>query len=150
VDIKSPTYVNNLRQEELSSYVQNGAGNNFDNATSQTQYPSYRIGDVWNTGCYFLWEPDENSLGPEDPGAFEFNDGANYPDAPPLGGEGVGPLHSSKGGNILAVDGHVQFILTTTFSGDSNIPRGQGPGPGGRTYLWWAPATPDGHSVGGP
>jgi prepilin-type N-terminal cleavage/methylation domain-containing protein/prepilin-type processing-associated H-X9-DG protein len=145
VDIKSPTYTGNLRQNELSSYVHNGAECGFTDATSQTQYPSYRIGDVWNTSCYYIWEPDENTLGPENPGAFEFNDGANFPTAPPAGGEGIGVLHSNKGGNIGAVDGHVQFILTTAFDADSNIPAGNGPGPGGKTFLWWSPASTDGH-----
>jgi prepilin-type processing-associated H-X9-DG protein len=107
--------------------------------------PQYRFNDVWNTGCYLLWEPDENTLGPGNPGAFEFNDAVNYPSAPPNGGEGIGPLHSNKGGNILAVDGHVQFILTVAFNGDSNIPAGQGPGPGGKTFLWWAPGSATGH-----
>jgi prepilin-type N-terminal cleavage/methylation domain-containing protein/prepilin-type processing-associated H-X9-DG protein len=139
VDIKSPTYVNNLRNNELSSYVMNGSQSDFGGSTE------YRFNDVWNTGCYLLWEPDENTLGPGNPGAFEFNDAANYPSAPPGGGEGIGPLHSNKGGNILALDGHVQFILSTAFNGDSNIPAGQGPGPGGRTFLWWSPGHTDGH-----
>jgi len=32
----------------------------------------------------------------------------------------------------------VQFVLETTFAADSNTPLGNGPGPGGRTYLRWA------------
>jgi prepilin-type processing-associated H-X9-DG protein len=139
VDIKSPTYVNNLRNNELSSYVMNGSESDFGGGVE------YRFSDVWNTGCYMNWEPDENCLGPGNPGAFEFNDGVNYPSAPPSGGEGIGPLHSNKGGNILALDGHVQFILITAFDGDSNIPAGAGPGPGGRTLLWWSPGDSNGH-----
>ena len=91
------------------------------------------------------WEPDENTLAPGNPGAFEFNDAANFPSAPPSGGEGIGRLHSKNGGNILAVDGHVQFIMATAFAKDSNIPSGQGPGPGGKTDLWWSPFSSDGH-----
>jgi len=91
------------------------------------------------------WEPDENCLGPGNPGAFEFNDGANFPSAPPAGGEGIGRLHSKNGGNILACDGHVQFYLATLFALDSNTPEGRGPGPGGKTDLWWSPFSSNGH-----
>jgi prepilin-type processing-associated H-X9-DG protein len=143
VDIKSPTYLGDQRANELSSYVMDGAECGFPASGGSFSY--YRMNDVWNTGCYFLWEPNENTVAPGNPGAFEFNDGANFPSAPPNGGEGIGPLHSNKGGNILAVDGHVQFILTAAFAGDSNIPAGNGPGPGGKTYLWWSPASANGH-----
>lgn len=145
VDVKSSTYVNNLRNNELSSYVMNGAESDYSGTA-----PEYRFNDVWNTGCYILWEPNENELGPGNPGAFEFNDGVNFPSVPnpanpPGGGEGIGRLHSNKGGNILAVDGHVQFMLATAFDGDSLTPSGAGPGPGGKTFLWWAPGQTDGH-----
>ena len=96
--------------------------------------------------CYLLWEPDENCLGPGNPGYFEFNDGANFPSAPPSGGEGIGRLHSKNGGNILAMDGHVQYLLVAQFKADSNTPLGKGAGPGGKTLLWWNPATADGHA----
>jgi prepilin-type N-terminal cleavage/methylation domain-containing protein/prepilin-type processing-associated H-X9-DG protein len=144
VDIKSPTYTGNQRANMLSSYVMNGAECAFGAAPAA----QYRLNDVWNTGCYLLWEPNENEAGPGNPGAFEFNDGANFPSA--LGqtsgtGEGIGLLHSQKGGNILAVDGHVQFMLRAAFAGDSNIPLGQGPGPGGKTFLWWSPGSVNGH-----
>lgn len=141
VDIKSPTYVNNQRNNELSSYIMNGCESDFGGSVE------YRINDVWNTGCYFLWEPDENALGPGNPGAHEYNDGANTPGYDyKLGyayGEGIGPLHSNKGGNILAIDGHVQFILATAFAGDSDLgaQASIGPGPGGRTMLWWCPGS---------
>jgi prepilin-type N-terminal cleavage/methylation domain-containing protein/prepilin-type processing-associated H-X9-DG protein len=142
-DTKSPTYINDQRANMLSSYVMDGAENAFATVTASS--PQYRLNDVWNTGCYILWEPNENELGPGNPGAFEFNDGANYPSAPPSGGEGIGRLHSNKGGNILAVDGHVQYMLATAFDGDSNIPAGTGPGPGGKTFLWWSPGSTTGH-----
>jgi prepilin-type processing-associated H-X9-DG protein len=116
--------------------------NGFKNSTAFTLIKTTQ---AWSTMCYLLWEPDENCLGPGNPGAFEFNDGSNYPSAPPSGGEGIGPLHSKNGGNILAMDGHVQYILTKQFTADSNTPLGQGPGPGGKTYLWWSPSSSDGH-----
>lgn len=89
-----------------------------------------------------LWEPDENALGPGDPGAFECNDGANYPRV--SNGEGIGLLHSKKGGAIVALAGHVIFIARTQFDADSLSAAGVGPGPGGKTFLWWAPLVADG------
>jgi prepilin-type N-terminal cleavage/methylation domain-containing protein len=144
-DIKSPTYTTDQRNNELSSYVMDGAVCGFQNATSTTSYQLAKMTDVWNTTCYLAWEPNENQLGPGNPGAFEFNDGANYPTAPLAGGEGIGVLHSKEGGNILALDGHAQFLLATDFAKDSNIPAGSGPGPGGKTYLWWSPFSSTGH-----
>jgi prepilin-type N-terminal cleavage/methylation domain-containing protein/prepilin-type processing-associated H-X9-DG protein len=146
VDIRSPTYTLHQRNNLLSSYVMNGSICGFPSPANQYGYKSCKTTDVWSPSvCFMLWEPDENCLGPGNPGAFEFNDGANFPSAPPAGGEGIGPLHSKKGGNILACDGHVQFILATAFTKDSNTPVGQGPGPGGKTDLWWSPWISNGH-----
>jgi prepilin-type N-terminal cleavage/methylation domain-containing protein/prepilin-type processing-associated H-X9-DG protein len=146
VDSKSPTYTQNQRNNELSSYVMNGAVCGYARVQIQNQYQQAKITAAWGPStCFLQWEPDENTLGPGSPGAFEFNDGANFPTAPPAGGEGIGRLHSRKGGNILAVDGHVQFMLATTFAQDSNTPPGTGPGPGGKTGLWWSPFSSDGH-----
>ena len=146
VDIKSPTYTKNQRNNELSSYVMNGAVCGYASAQSPSQYPRAKTPAVWSpSDCYVQWEPDENTLGPGNPGAFEFNDGANFPTAPPAGGEGIGRLHSNKGGNILAVDAHVRFMLATAFAKDSNIAAGSGPGPGGKTDLWWSPFSSNGH-----
>lgn len=97
-----------------------------------------------------MWEPDEYLISsgyPNGEGAEAYNDGSSFPTAPPLGSDGLGRLHNKAGGEILALDGHVQFVLETTFAADSNTPRGKGPGPGGRTYLWWAITgnSPDGH-----
>lgn len=144
-DIKSPTYVNHTRNNELSSYVMDGSLCCFQNASSRTSYQQCKTTDIWTTSCYFLWEPDENELGIGNPGAFEFNDGANYPTAPPNGAEGIGKLHSKNGGNIAAIDGHVQFLLATTFAQIANTPHGSGPGPGGKTFLIWDPCNANGY-----
>lgn len=147
VDIKSKTFTEPTasggRVNKLSSYVMNGSVAGFP---SQDAYVGHKTTDAWSTMCYLLWEPDENCLAPGNPGAFEFNDGANFPSAPPSGGEGIGRLHSKNGGNILAMDGHVQYLLVRQFNADSNTPLGKGPGPGGKTLLWWNPATADGHA----
>jgi len=140
-DIKSPTYrTKGLRNNRLSSYVMNGAVCAFGEANSS--HISCKLSNVWSTMCYLQWEPDENFIVGNPPG-FEFNDGANYPDSH----EGIGRLHSKKGGCIVAVAGHVQFLTREQFIADSNTPLGQGPGPGGKTYLWWNPFSnpPNGH-----
>ncbi len=41
--------------------------------------------------------------------------------------------------SIIAMMGHVQFITREQFQQDSQTTEGQGPGPRGRTYLWWSP-----------
>jgi prepilin-type N-terminal cleavage/methylation domain-containing protein/prepilin-type processing-associated H-X9-DG protein len=131
------------RNNKLSSYVMNGAvcnygyGNGCANVT--------KITAVWSPMCYLLWEPNENTLGtdPPQPGAFEFNDSSNYPSVPggdPSGAEGIGPLHDNNG-NILALDGHVDFMSTNQFS---SLSKNQGAGPERRGLLWWATCAPDG------
>jgi prepilin-type N-terminal cleavage/methylation domain-containing protein/prepilin-type processing-associated H-X9-DG protein len=141
VDILSKTFTTRFgRNNKLSSYVMNGAVSGFNQ-----QVLTSKITQVWSPECYVMWEPDENELGPGNPGGYEFNDGANTPSAPPVGGEGIGRLHSNKGGNILALDGHAQFMLATTFATDSNTPLGEGPGPGGQTDLWWSIFSGNGH-----
>jgi prepilin-type N-terminal cleavage/methylation domain-containing protein/prepilin-type processing-associated H-X9-DG protein len=146
VDIRSPTYKNHQRNNLLSSYVMNGAIGGYPSPNNQYGFRSCKTTQVWGpSSCFMQWEPDENCLGPGNPGAFEFNDAANFPSAPPTGGEGIGRLHSKKGGNILACDGHVQFLLSTAFAKDSNTTAGRGPGPGGKTDLWWSPFTSNGH-----
>jgi prepilin-type processing-associated H-X9-DG protein len=132
IDIQQPTYVRDLRRNMLSSYIMNGAPQGFD--LSQ-RYRTCKITAVWSEKCYVLYEPNENIWGIGNPGASEFNDGANYPD--PNKGEGIGLLHSSKGGNILALDGHAQFISVTAYQtlGLS----------AGKNLLWWSPYSADGH-----
>ena len=105
-------------------------------------YPIIKATAVWSPMCYLLWEPDENVNGFGQPGAFEFNDAGNYPRVD--NGEGIGVLHSKKGGAIVALAGHVIFITRLQFNADSRTPAARGPGPGGKTYLWWAPLIPDG------
>jgi hypothetical protein len=89
--------------------------------------------------CYLIWEPNENGGGVGTPGAFEYNDGSNFPSTqysnPDPGYEGIGLLHSKHGGNALALDGHVDLVLTVQFNAWSK--QGSGPGPGGKTFLWW-------------
>jgi prepilin-type N-terminal cleavage/methylation domain-containing protein len=127
------------RNNMLSTYVMNGSVCQFGEVTI---YTTPKISSVWTPMCYIQWEPDEH-LGADGSdsnyeNAFEWNDAANFPTAPPNGTEGIGRLHNKSGGEILALDGHVQYILATSFSSESLNP---GQGPGGRTYLWWALGT---------
>ena len=139
VDIKSPTYTTPAamypqgRPNKMSSYVMNGAVCGYDGAK-----PSCKITQPYSSMCYLLWEPDENNNKPGDPGAFDFNDAANFPNDT----EGIGRLHSKKGGSVIAIGGHVQFVSRELFRKLSNNP---GDGPGGKNYLWWSPFSANGH-----
>ena len=137
-----------IRNNRMSSYVMNGAQCGYGNTFKEEIYT--KITDPWSPMCYIIWEPDENAMGYEDPGAFEFNDAANYPRA--IGnqgngsiGEGIGRLHSKKGGNIMAVAGHVVFMTSQQFKQDSlAVGTEAAPGPGHKTYLWWNPYSSNG------
>jgi prepilin-type N-terminal cleavage/methylation domain-containing protein len=129
VDLKSKYYKNRVTNK-LSSYIMDGAVCGYQNPTGQ-EYRSCKITAAWSPMCYLLWEPDETLKSP--PPGNEWNDGANYPDAT----EGIGRLHSQKGGSILALAGHVIFITIDQFQQNSVVGKGQGPG--GRTLLWWDP-----------
>jgi len=136
----SKDYIKNQRQNMLSTYVMDGAVVNFGHMSSTP-----KLTQIWSPLCYLLWEPDENALGPENPGGFEWNDGSNFPETPlgtPSGGEGIGRLHSDKGGNILALDGHALFLTEVQFTVESNL--GKGAGPDGKSLLWWNPRTANG------
>lgn len=143
-DIKSPTYATrgkagtgNIRENRLGSYIMNGAvaGYPYNN-----QNRTCKITQVWSPMCYVMWEPDENYGGFGVPGAFDFNDASNFPDH----NEGVGRLHSKRGGQIVAIGGHVQFITKEKFYYEGTTTRGRGEGPGGKNLLWWSIWKPDG------
>jgi prepilin-type N-terminal cleavage/methylation domain-containing protein len=138
VDIKSKTYINGKnrggRNNRMSSYVMNGA------VCGYGSHLTCKITSPWSTLCLLQWEPDENNLGPGNPGAFDYNDGANFP----RDDEGLGRLHSKKGGMILAVAGHVTYWTRVQFRADCNAPQGRGPGPGGKTYTHWNPYSNNG------
>jgi hypothetical protein len=135
------------RNNKLSSYVMDGAVVGFPSGSDGSQPPSIgrpcKTTAVWSPLCYLVWEPNENAGGMGNPGASEYNDGSNYPSTPKSnpnpGNEGIGTLHSIHGGNANALDGHVDFITVQQFAGMSI--QGSGPGPNGKTYLWWSPFT---------
>jgi prepilin-type N-terminal cleavage/methylation domain-containing protein len=132
------------RMNKLCSYVMDGAAAGYPTTDSDR---STKVTAIWSPTCYLFWEPDEVTLGPDNPGAMEFNDGANFPTTPvsnPTGGEGIGPLHDKKGGNIARLDGGVQFITTNQFNLESKGPPGDAPD-GKRTRLWWSTYSTTGH-----
>jgi hypothetical protein len=126
VDLKSKFY--KTRVNKLCSYVMDGAACGYAD-----QAKTALVSQLWSTSCIIAWEPDENSLGYGNPGAFDFNDASNYPNP----SEGVGPLHSKLGGVIMTVGGSTQFITKTRFAAEEN---GTTPG-----LLWWSPFSKDGH-----
>jgi prepilin-type N-terminal cleavage/methylation domain-containing protein len=134
VDIQSKTFLVPAsaggRQNRMSSYVMNGSANGFAEQTPPNI--SCKASAVWSPMCWLQWEPDENNLGPGNPGALVFNDGACWCSDT----EGVGLLHSRKGGCVLSLDGHVEFVTRQQFRDDCDMT--QGPGPGGRTYTHWS------------
>jgi hypothetical protein len=129
VDIQSPSYTENQRINELSSYVMNGAVCGYEIASR-----TCKITDAWNTDCYMLWVPDENALGPGNPGAFAFNDGSNYPNT--MEG-GLAQMHTLAGGDILTVGGAVQFVSLQRFAKESNSSV--------KSLAWWSPFSSNGH-----
>jgi len=117
------------RANKMSTYVMDGAVQSFLNEMNGGK--PVKITSIWNTSCYLLWEPDEflNS----NP-AGEYNDGSNFPTT----SEGIGLLHSNHGGNALALDGHVDFVLASDFQGwSANTTT--------KNYLWWNPLSNNGH-----
>jgi prepilin-type processing-associated H-X9-DG protein len=124
------------RNNKLSTYVMNGATCNYGGTPALEKMTA-----VWSPMCYIQWEPNEQLevLAGQNP-AFEYNDAANFPYAPPGGGEGIGNLHNGAG-NALALDGHVDIMASNVFARLSNF---KGAGPGGKGLLWWAPAYVDG------
>ena len=137
VDIASKTFTTPTasggRVNKLSTYVMNGSVVNFSGAV-----PPMKINAAWSPMCYLIWEPNEKALQSDGTpiGAFEYNDGANFPTTTvsnPTGAEGIGLLHSKHGGNALALDGHVDFVTTVLFNQQSmgNI----------KTLLWWSSIT---------
>jgi prepilin-type N-terminal cleavage/methylation domain-containing protein len=137
VDIRSHYYQipasQGGRNNRMSTYVMNGAPNGY--VEQNPAKISCKITSIWSTMCWLQWEPDENNIAAGTSPAFEYNDGASFPD----NHEGIGRLHSRKGGAVVAIAGHVQFVTQEQFRADCDAPQGVGPGPGGRTYTHWSP-----------
>jgi len=124
------------RSNQLSSYIMNGAVCGYGTAPKGGD-GSYKITEAWSPTCYLMWEPDETLLKNGAPvGAFAFNDASSFPDSSPSEAEGIGRLHSQKGGNVLALAGHVEFCQLIKFNALSADPN--------KNVLWWNPASANG------
>jgi prepilin-type N-terminal cleavage/methylation domain-containing protein len=139
VDISSKSFITPAasggRANKLSTYIMDGSVVGFPaGAFGKT----CKITAVWSPLCYLVWEPDAD--GPNGAGAGAYNDASNDPTT---ANQGIGLLHSKNGGNALALDGHVDFVKTTLFT--QYINKGNGPGPGGKTYLLWDTTDAAGH-----
>ena len=97
-----------------------------------------KVTDVWNPKCYLLWGPDENAFGYGSPGAFDFNDGANFPSS----NERLEHLHTPNGAEMLAREGNVRFVSDQEFLAQANyVATPQQP----LGLAWWSPFTANGH-----
>jgi len=137
-DIEGPTYYppasQNGRANKLSSYVINGAVQNY--ASQSFNGKPCKITDVWSPACYLLWEADEYW---GEPGNNVFNDGADLPNS----NEGIARIHGANSGNVLCVGGNVEIVTVQTWTNQSVL--GSGQGPGGKTFCWWAPNAKNGY-----
>jgi prepilin-type N-terminal cleavage/methylation domain-containing protein len=136
VDVASKDYLPPFsaggRQNKLSTYVMDGSVEGFPGGGT---WPApCKITAVWSPLCYLIWEPNENSVALNNPGAFEWNDAANFPNT----SEGIGLFHSKHGGNALALEGHVEFVRVGDFNAMSANTTT-------KNYLWWNPGTGNGH-----
>jgi prepilin-type N-terminal cleavage/methylation domain-containing protein/prepilin-type processing-associated H-X9-DG protein len=136
VDAKDPTFTS--RPDWLCSYVMNGAPIDYPSGTPQN--PPCKMTQVWSQGCYLLWEPYVSwgvvSGSTDNSEDDEFGDASSYPSGNGGEHEGIGTLHSGRGGNILAIDGHVEFITTNQFNNEAAQTSD--------SFLWWA-QSPNGH-----
>src|SRR5215469_8674515 len=80
VDVSSKDYLPppsaTTRNNKLSTYVMDGAVQDFKNETASPPGKPCKVTDVWSPMCYLIWEPNEAL---QSPPSFEYNDGANFP-----------------------------------------------------------------------
>jgi prepilin-type N-terminal cleavage/methylation domain-containing protein len=107
----SPTF--KARANKLATYVMNGAVCGFGSLKPDGM--SYKLND-FSPDAFIMWEPDDRNvtLG------YGYNDGSSYPD-PDLDG-GLGRRHGKKGGIVMAVDAHVEYISYDAWRREAKIP----------------------------
>jgi prepilin-type processing-associated H-X9-DG protein len=126
---KTNTATFRARNNKLATYVQNGAVCGYGNLKPDGN--SYKLTD-FAPDAFFMWEPDDANvtLG------YGYNDGASYPD-PALDGA-LGRRHGKKGGIVLAVDGHVEFIQYEVWRREAQQPT--------KNRMWCNPGTGNGRN----
>lgn len=110
---KTNTATFKARANKLATYVMNGALCGY--GALMPAGNSYKIQD-FAPDAFMMWEPDDANvtLG------YGYNDGSSYPD-PDLDGA-LGRRHGRKGGIVLAVDGHVEYITFDVWRRESKLP----------------------------
>ncbi|MCP5515744.1 MAG: prepilin-type N-terminal cleavage/methylation domain-containing protein [Verrucomicrobiales bacterium] len=100
------------RANKLATYVMNGAVCGFGKL--QPSGKAYKLHE-FAADAFIMWEPDDANvtLG------YGYNDGSSYPD-PDVDGA-LGRRHGKKGGIVLAVDGHVEYITYETWRRESKL-----------------------------
>jgi prepilin-type N-terminal cleavage/methylation domain-containing protein/prepilin-type processing-associated H-X9-DG protein len=121
----TPTF--KARANKLATYVMNGAVCGY--GALKPDGTSYKLAD-FAADSFIMWEPDDANvtLG------YGYNDGSSYPD-PDLDGA-LGRRHGKKGGIVLAVDGHVEYIRYDVWRREAKIPT--------RNRMFCSPGTPTG------
>ena len=101
------------RANKLATYVMNGAICGF--GALRPDGNAYKLAD-FEPSAFIMWEPDDArvELG------YGYNDGSSYPD-PDYDGA-LGRRHGKKGGIVLAVDGHVEFIQYDVWKREAQLP----------------------------
>lgn len=137
VDAKDPSFLE--RKNKLSSYVMNGAPVGFPLARDNWIEGRLlaRVNQATNPLCILMWEPDAKD--PTGSLELEYNDGANFPGPNIFSkyNEEIAPLHHNNGGEVLAIDGHVEFNTREQFHFQSME--------AGLSLLWWSPFVRNGH-----
>jgi hypothetical protein len=100
------------RANKLATFVMNGAVCGF--GALAPAGAAYKIND-FQPDAFIMWEPDDMNvtLG------YGYNDGSSYPD-PDLDGA-LGRRHGKKGGIVLAIDGHIEYITYDAWRRESKL-----------------------------
>ncbi|MBE7501741.1 MAG: DUF1559 domain-containing protein [Verrucomicrobiales bacterium] len=124
---KTNTATFRARPNKLATYVMNGALCGY--GALQPAGQSYKLHD-FAPDAFMMWEPDDAhvTLG------YGYNDGSSYPD-PDVDGA-LGRRHGKKGGIVLAIDSHVEYITYDTWRRESKLPT--------KNRMFCSPATPNG------
>ncbi len=117
------------RVNKLSTYVENGAICGYGSLAGGK---SYKTTD-FKADDYMMWEPD--NADPKKPLGYGYNDGSSLPD-PDVDG-GLGRRHGKKGGIVLGVGGHVEYVQYDRWKTEAKSKV--------KNHLFCNPATPDGH-----
>ena len=121
----TPTF--RARGNKLATYVMNGALCGYGSLMPAGN--SYKSTD-FAPDAFIMWEPEDNTatLG------YGYNDGSSYPD-PDVDGA-LGRRHGKKGGIVLAIDGHVEYVQYDTWRRESKLPT--------KNRMFCSPATANG------